>query len=156
MKTPTSDMNNQSPAVLWADDDPTQIAWITEALTTHFPHLNLVVKNNGLEALDYLVDATFLDNPPCLIVLDINMPHVDGKHALISIICNPELKKAPVVLFSASESKMDQLFSRMYQVPLIRKPADEHSFKRTVIEIVREFCTEIRPCAIQPWEAARG
>jgi CheY-like chemotaxis protein len=59
---------------------------------------------------------------PCLIVLDINMPRMDGKQTLVAIQNNPILSTIPVVLFSTSSSALDKTFSESKKVELITKP----------------------------------
>src|ERR1043165_5380175 len=77
-----------------------------------FKNLNLAHSldfvTNGQELLDHLnalVDSN--RRLPNLILLDLNMPKMDGRDALREIKANPKLKHLDVIIFSTSESKAD-------------------------------------------------
>ncbi|HEY6954638.1 MAG TPA: response regulator, partial [Flavisolibacter sp.] len=59
---------------------------------------------------------------PCLIILDINMPGMNGREALIRIRQSEDFKNIPVVLFTTSSSEMDKAFARKWNSEFITKP----------------------------------
>jgi CheY-like chemotaxis protein len=60
--------------------------------------------NNGEEALDILEDKT---NYPDLILLDLNMPKLDGKEFLLILKNNTHLKHIPIVILTTSGNQKD-------------------------------------------------
>src|SRR4051812_23327466 len=94
----------KNPIILWADDDPDEIAIMREVLQYFDTGYDIVEVRNGKKVLDYLHAAVTTDTLPCLIVLDINMPVLNGKDTLARIKQNPALKSIPVVVFTTSSS----------------------------------------------------
>jgi CheY-like chemotaxis protein len=129
--------NNQT--VLWAEDEAFHIGLVREVVKEKCKGVYLAEANNGREVLRFLDDAVLLNILPHIIVLDINMPDMDGRKALINIITRPELKHIPKVLFSNSKSLLDNLFSARYHVPLVFKSANAEDCKRAINGIL-ESC----------------
>ncbi len=97
--------------ILIAEDDPDDQLLVNEALEEN--RLNNVVHfvNNGEELLDYLYRrnryATEAAPSPDLILLDLNMPRVDGRQALAVIKADPELHRIPIVVLTTSKAEED-------------------------------------------------
>ena len=72
----------QKNTILWADDDADDLLMMREILMKNGQHFELVEVRNGREALDYLNKARIKGKLPCLVILDINMPILDGKKTL--------------------------------------------------------------------------
>src|SRR3954471_543678 len=106
--------NVKRPAILWADDDPDEIAIMRELLSSFDNSYHIAEATNGQKVLDYLHAAVTTDTLPSLIVLDINMPVLNGKDTLARIKQNPALKSIPVVVFTTSSSPLDQNFCNHY------------------------------------------
>lgn len=102
--------NLPSNLVLVADDDEDDRFLIAETLKA-FKSLKVDFVLNGKELIDYLQQK---EKPPSLILLDLNMPVLDGREALKFIHQNPELSKIPVVVLSTSSEKEDQLTSEKF------------------------------------------
>jgi CheY-like chemotaxis protein len=77
---------------------------------------------NGFDALEQLNKAKLERNLPCLIILDINMPGMNGREALIRIRQSEDFKTIPVVLFTTSSSEQDKAFARKWEAEFITKP----------------------------------
>ena len=84
---------------------------------------------NGLEALEYLQKA----EPPCLIVLDLLMPMMDGPQFRAAQLSDPRLAKIPVVVVTALEPSAAVGLSPLR---VFRKPVDVEG----LIKVVRENC----------------
>jgi two-component system response regulator len=86
--------------------------------------------SDGEELLDYLKHKGKFSGPegpnrPCFILLDLNMPRMDGRKALLFLKSDPDLKKIPVVVLSTSRAEEDVL--RSYNLganSFIIKPSD--------------------------------
>ena len=102
----------QPTTILIAEDDPddrflTQKAFEEAQLTN-----TLQFVDNGEALLDYLYRRGQYANPndaprPSLILLDLNMPKIDGREALAEIKTNPNLRQIPIVIFSTSRAEKD-------------------------------------------------
>jgi two-component system, chemotaxis family, response regulator Rcp1 len=70
---------------------------------------NLYVAPDGFAAMDFLLKAgEFKNTPkPDLVILDINLPGMNGHEVLAKIRSNEEIKKTPVIILSSSSSKTD-------------------------------------------------
>jgi CheY-like chemotaxis protein len=95
--------------ILLVEDNPGDVALARRALGRVMPQVRVAVAGNGTEALDFLNKAGPYEGAvtPDLILLDINMPRMDGKQ-LLEIVKASEIHSAiPVVMFTSSESPQD-------------------------------------------------
>ena len=129
----------QKNTILWADDDADDLLMMREILIKNGQHFELVEVRNGREALDYLMRARHNGKLPCLIILDINMPILDGKKTLSLIKEDRDLQKVPVVVFTTSNSELDRLYCQKFGTRMITKPPDYQSLQSTILEML-EFC----------------
>lgn len=108
--------------ILWADDDYDDLQMMREILAKKNRDFEITEVHNGREALEYLKQAHENSDLPCLVILDINMPVLDGKETL-SIIKNTEAyKDIPVVVFTTSESELDKLYCKKFNTEMVTKP----------------------------------
>ena len=110
--------------VLCVDDDPDDREIVCTAISEIDSSYHIVEAENGLEAHSYLKTAKSTGHFPCLIILDINMPIMDGKETLVEIKKDEALSKIPVAMFSTSSSALDKNFFAEYGVELVTKPSD--------------------------------
>jgi CheY-like chemotaxis protein len=104
--------NNLNPInILMADDDPDDRILMKEALEENNLPSNIHFVEDGKELLDYLhrrgqfaKKETF---KPGLILLDLNMPKMDGREALRLIKSDPLLRRIPVVVLTTSKAEED-------------------------------------------------
>ncbi len=109
--------------VLCVDDDPDDRELIRNAIFKVDPSYTVAHATNGKEALQFLVRAS--DNElPCLVILDINMPVMDGKQTLLEIKKNKKWNEMPVVVFTTSSHPSDYSFCQQLGVELVTKPAN--------------------------------
>jgi two-component system response regulator len=92
----------------------------------------VIVARDGAEALDYLfsMEAGMKVNPlPTLIILDLNLPKVDGLEVLKRIKADAQTKLIPVVVLTSSDEQNDMLASYgLGANSYIRKPVDFNKF----------------------------
>ncbi len=70
--------------------------------------------SDGVELFEYLEKCLYQNNGgllPSIILLDLNMPRMDGKETLRLLKTNAELKKIPVIIFSTSNAERDVALS---------------------------------------------
>lgn len=127
--------------ILLVDDDPADVRLTVEALKRTKLHLHLTVAQDGVEAMTFLrrqgkcVDAT----RPDLILLDLNMPRMDGREVLAELKQDPDLKWIPVVVLTTSTAEEDILRSYQLQANcFISKPVDLARFM-TIVKSVGDF-----------------
>src|SRR5215216_2631908 len=108
--------------VIFADDDADDLELITGFFKQHNRNVNVLEFKDGQEVLKFLDDFAPTTSNPLLIVLDINMPRMNGKDALTFIRSNPTYKNIPVVIYTTSASEEDQDFCLKYNASWIKKP----------------------------------
>ena len=109
--------------VLCVDDDPDDRELIRNAIFKVDPSYTVAHATNGKEALQYLNRASETELP-CLVILDINMPVMDGKQALLEIKKNEKWDQMPIVVFTTSAHPSDFYFCREQGVELVTKPSN--------------------------------
>lgn len=103
--------------ILMADDDPDDCMMTKEALEEAGLHVDFSTVHDGETLLDYLHQRGAFEGLqgqalPELILLDLNMPKLDGREALRAIRAEPTLKHIPVVAFTTSSEAVE--VRRMY------------------------------------------
>jgi CheY-like chemotaxis protein len=98
--------------ILLADDDEDDCALAREALAANRLANDLHVVSNGEELMAYLLRQGKFADPntspvPGMILLDLNMPLMDGREALIQIKSIPELRHIPIVILTTSQAEQD-------------------------------------------------
>jgi CheY-like chemotaxis protein len=125
--------------ILWADDDIDDLMLMRHVLQDLGDDYNITEVHNGQEALDYLHAAKQSETLPCLIILDMNMPVMDGKETLAKLKKDEDLKEIPVVFFTTSNSQMDKLYCKHNGVEMITKPPQYAHLKEAVLRLLR-YC----------------
>ncbi|TPV60834.1 response regulator [Aestuariibacter sp. GS-14] len=100
--------------ILMADDDEDDRLLTLDALTEGRVINNLQCVEDGVELLAYLRREGRFSDPassprPSLILLDLNMPRMDGREALQEIKADPALRGIPVVILTTSKEEEDML-----------------------------------------------
>lgn len=121
--------------ILSIDDDPDDIAMLKDAFDSLQVNYRLVEAHNGEEGVKALQQLSDAGTLPCLIVLDINMPKMDGREAFNAIRKESRFAEIPVVIFSTSSSPMDKMFFSRKSVEYFVKPID---FKK-LSDVARSF-----------------
>ena len=125
--------------ILWADDDIDDLMLMRHVLQDLGDSYEITEVHNGQEALEYLAAAKTNKTLPCLIILDMNMPVLDGKETLAQLKQDPELNQIPVVFFTTSNSQMDKLYCKHQGVEMITKPPQYASLKEAVLKLLN-YC----------------
>jgi CheY-like chemotaxis protein len=124
--------------ILLVEDNEGDVEMTRRALRTAKPQCRLTVANNGDQAIRLLQEGAAQDGGrPHLILLDINMPRMDGK-AFLSVIKQDDAFRAiPVVMFTSSESPTDirECYERHASCYVV-KPFDGVQYANTVREVV--------------------
>lgn len=94
--------------ILYAEDDLDDQELLTEMLQQVDGGLKLVCVGDGYDVLQHLESLTPGSDYPCIIILDINMPALDGMQTLKILRNHHKYGKIPVVIFSTSNSQKDR------------------------------------------------
>lgn len=129
----------QKNTILWADDDADDLMLMKEILLKNNRSYEIAEVRNGKEALEFLQRSKENAHLPCLIILDINMPILDGKETLSILKKEESYKSIPVVVFTTSNSELDKLFCKKHQVEMITKPPHYKSLENAVLRLL-SFC----------------
>jgi two-component system response regulator len=124
--------------VLLVDDDAADIALISEAFAAHRAPVRLHVAGDGVEAMAFLrrEDGNAEAPRPDLILLDLNMPRMDGREVLAVVKSDPALVTIPVVMFTTSEQPDDVAASYSgHANAYVTKPLDLDAFDDAVNKI---------------------
>ena len=127
--------------ILLAEDNPGDVRLTEKALEKGKIVNNLHVVEDGVEAIEFLrQEGEYADVPrPDLMLLDLNMPRMDGQEVLAEMDENPELRRIPVVVLTSSEAEEDIVQSyELNANAYLTKPVDFDGFM-DVIESVEEF-----------------
>jgi len=89
--------------VLCADDDPDDRELLCETVRHLDPALKIMHNENGEQLIGKLKELESIGVSPCLIILDMNMPIMDGRTALAEIKKNPEWNDIPSPIFHPPE-----------------------------------------------------
>ena len=130
------------PVVLLAEDDPGDVLMITEALERTGRPRDIRVVGDGQEALDYLHrSGAYAGAPrPDLILLDLNMPRLDGRQALEAIKADADLRVIPIVVLTTSSAEADISSSYdRHANAYVTKPLELDAFDAVVQQIDRFY-----------------
>jgi two-component system, chemotaxis family, response regulator Rcp1 len=121
--------------ILLVDDDAGDVRLTVEALKQTKMHINLSFARDGFEALAFLRREGKHAAAPCpdIILLDLNMPRMDGRELLGEIKQDPLLQRIPVVVLTTSADEEDILRSyHLHANCYVTKPVDLQQFMKVV------------------------
>lgn len=133
-------MTQQQKTILYVDDDEDDRDILSHVISEVSPGMSVVLAEDGLRALDYLNrQEESKAQLPGLIVLDINMPYLDGRQTLEKIRSNPGLKNIPIIIFTSSENPHDKALFNSLGAELITKPDNIHYMNKVVSYMVSHY-----------------
>lgn len=109
MELHKNEFKNKKVNLLLAEDNEIEVQFIKRSIKDLESSINLIVANDGVEAVDFLSDEAnrTIEKWPDLVLLDLNMPRKGGLDVLKEIKTNSFLKSLPVIIFSTSNSEKD-------------------------------------------------
>ena len=126
--------------ILLVEDNPGDVRLIEEAFQDGNINNHLHTVTDGQEALDFIHrHGKHEDAPrPDIVLLDLNLPRVDGEDVLHEIKHHPELKRVPVIVLSGIDESLIESRDLDHDVDedaVIEKPIDPGEF----VDVVRKF-----------------
>jgi chemotaxis family two-component system response regulator Rcp1 len=134
-------MMKLTPELLVVDDNPADVALVSEALAGTRHHSKITSVGDGVEALAFLYRRDKFTHAarPDLVLLDLNLPKRDGLAVLAAMKAGPDLRRIPVVIFSTSQLRKDM--ARSYELGAncyVSKPGNLHDFF-SAVKSIEEF-----------------
>ena len=137
--------NTRPIEILLVEDNPGDVRLTREALQDAKVRNNMMVASDGVQALAYLrQEGPYAGTTrPDLILLDLNLPRVNGFEVLDAIKEDADLKRIPVIILTTSQAEQDIVRSYdLYANAYVTKPMDLEQFIR-VIKAIEGFWLEI-------------
>jgi CheY-like chemotaxis protein len=135
----------QSIVILLVEDNPGDVRLTKEVFKQSRIRNSLHVVNDGEEAMSFLRrEGEYADAPrPGLILLDLNMPKMDGREVLNAVKDDESLRRIPIVVLTTSEAEEDVYNAyNLHANAYIRKPVDLDAFME-VIRMLEDFWLEL-------------
>jgi chemotaxis family two-component system response regulator Rcp1 len=141
--------------VLLVEDSPGDVRLTQEAFRDADPSIELHVVTDGVEAMAYLRrEGIHADAPrPDFILLDLNLPRMDGREVLARIKENEDFKTIPTVILTTSDAEADIMTSYKLRANCyLSKPVQLEEFEGLVKSINDFWLTTVK----LPLQAAGG
>ncbi len=133
--------------ILMVEDNPGDVRLTVEALKEGKVRNNFHTVEDGVEALAFLRrEGRYAEAPrPDLVLLDLNLPKMNGREVLAEIKEDPELRRIPVVILTVSQAEQDIVKSyNLHANCYITKPVDLDQFLEVVKSIENFWLTIVK------------
>jgi DNA-binding response OmpR family regulator len=130
--------------VVYADDDQDDLELVRDAFALYAQDVDVVSFPDGSSALNYLESLTGIDGSPCLVILDINMPGLNGKDVLVKLRQKEKFEQLPVVLFTTSSQSQDKQFADRYNAGFMTKPLDIRQMEIITEKFIDHCADEVK------------
>lgn len=128
-------MNEKTLNILLVEDDEVDVMNVRRAFTKGNITNPLFVAGNGLEALEQLRGDAFPKSRR-LVLLDLNMPKMNGIEFLRALRADPELSAIPVVVLTTSDAERDKVEAyHLHVAGYLLKPVTFASFCETMASL---------------------
>ncbi|MBZ0167490.1 MAG: response regulator [Candidatus Omnitrophica bacterium] len=138
------DVNQKFIQILMVEDNESDAAISVRTLKQYMLPHEIHVVSDGLEALNYLYNKSPFDNPdkyptPDLMMIDLNMPHIDGHELLKKIKADKQFHSIPVLILSSSQQDEDIKRSiDQGAVTYVHKSLGDEDL-RTIVQMFNEY-----------------
>jgi two-component system, chemotaxis family, response regulator Rcp1 len=119
--------------ILLAEDNPGDVLLVAAALEEHHIEHELKVAHDGEEALAFFAHMGQPDSPPCpdLVLLDLNLPRLDGFEILTEFRKHPLCGRTPVIVVSSSDTPTERRrMAELGVVQYFQKPGDLDAYMK--------------------------
>jgi two-component system, chemotaxis family, response regulator Rcp1 len=133
--------------ILLVEDNPVDVMITENAFNAGRVCNNLHVVEDGEEAMDFLHKRGKYSSAPSpeMILLDLNLPRMDGREVLAEVKGDPSLRHIPVIILTTSEDEKD--ICRSYELQancFITKPVDMEQFTKALGRLEEFWFTLVR------------
>jgi len=133
-------MTNEAPMILYIDDDPDDLFIFSESIESIYPKAIMLIAQSAEKGLERLKDLEASENSSQLrlIIIDMNMPKMDGRETLKEIRKNTFWVNIPIVIFTTSSYPQDIEFCKNYGADYVTKPISYESLKEVVKQLLKK------------------
>lgn len=124
------------PTILCVDDDEDDLFFVQEAIQSHPGGFAIEQARNGWEAYNFLMKCVQKEQLPCLVIMDINMPRMNGRQTILKIRETDSLAAIPIAVFTTSSNQADRRFFEGLGVHFITKPFDYQVFRQEILRLL--------------------
>ncbi|MEL6256751.1 MAG: response regulator [Bacteroidota bacterium] len=127
---------NSNKPILLLEDDLVDVMTFKRAVRDLAVKNELIIKGNGVEGLEFLAGAAEI---PCMILLDLNMPKMNGLEFLEEIKKNLQFRHIPVIILTTSKEQTDRMQSFQLSVAgYMVKPVNYQNFI-TMLDTIHQY-----------------
>src|SRR5688572_18550029 len=127
--------------VLLVDDDADDRQFFAEALYEIDPEIRFAASVDGIDALEFLLNATEL---PHYIFLDLNMPRMDGFQCLVELKKHTRFAQIPVIIYTTSRQQEEEKEAfRLGASAFFQKPSSFVDICRGLTEFIARIPNQI-------------
>jgi CheY-like chemotaxis protein len=112
---------DKKPVILYAEDDFDDFESLKDAIAQLTDKYELIQAKNGTEVVSQL-ENDMAEDHPCVIILDLNMPIMNGKEVLTWLKKDDRFKNIPVMVFTTSSRDEDLKLCQTHKCTFFRKP----------------------------------
>jgi CheY-like chemotaxis protein len=124
-------MIGEAVAILYIDDDQDDLMIFGDSIGKLYPGITVITAESGEEGMAMLKSMEQEGQPfPSLVVLDMNMPRMDGRQVLQEI--KRRWNDLPVVIFTTSSNQKDIEFCKRFGTECITKPMNYKNLNHTI------------------------
>jgi CheY-like chemotaxis protein len=128
--------------ILSVDDDEDDLFFIREVIRSQNHSFHIEEAKNGFEAMNFLEASAAKNELPCLVIMDMNMPRMDGKQTIRKMKESEVLSGIPIVVFTTSSNIEDQRYFESKGIHFITKPFDYKIFTKQIVDLLA-FCADL-------------
>jgi CheY-like chemotaxis protein len=132
--------NTAKHLILYADDDYEDVELLQQGLSP-YTAIDLETFSNGRMLLSRISQLTPKDPLPCLVILDIYMPLLNGWETLQRLRKIECLNTVPILLLTTSEMECDRLGTRNYNAHIVVKPSATAE-RESLVDKIIAYCPE--------------
>ncbi len=125
--------------ILLVEDNPDDVALTLRALKSHNITNEVIVAQDGVEAIDYLFGTTTRPAPadlPAVVLLDLKLPKINGMEVLQRIRSEERTTLLPVVILTSSDEERDVIDGyKLGANSYVRKPVDFVEFTKAAQQL---------------------
>jgi CheY-like chemotaxis protein len=131
-------MAKQKPYFLIADDDPDDQFMLQDVITTlYLEEVGCLFVDNGAELIQFL---DTMNHRPNLVILDLNMPQMDGRETLRDLQAKPNLTTIPIVILTTSQVEEDIHYCRQFGAAgYFHKPSSVSELREIIRTLYQEY-----------------
>jgi CheY-like chemotaxis protein len=129
--------------ILYVDDDPDDSDLLTDAIGGYQNQIKVICIDSGESAINFLTNAQGANRLPQLIILDINMPRINGQMLFSKIKSLLPENSIPYLFFTTSPKNDDIIQEESKGITILKKPNTTSGYQSVAFTILDMFFPDI-------------